>query len=309
MKRIPSVAALFGLLAMLSAEARAGDVLSVCLDQAAPPFSFKAGARTGGFDLALAQAIADRLGRGLSVQWFETEDQPEKGKDTKTAVAALLADRRCDLAGAFPLLTESLAGVPDLEARLPRYQGRSIADRRRAVVLGALLGSTPYIYSAPAVVLAPGFAGKTVASLADLDGLRIGVEQSSFPDLILTVYQNGRLRARLVHIVPGRGLLERLEAGEYDAVLVDVHRFDGYRNERPNTALRLSGFLHPIGFNLGFVGLAREPELMRSVDAVIGELQQSGALEAMARKAGLTYLPPREPAVRTGPTLTDLVKG
>jgi hypothetical protein len=31
--------------------------------------------RTGGFDLALAQTVAEKLGRSLSVQWFETEDQ------------------------------------------------------------------------------------------------------------------------------------------------------------------------------------------------------------------------------------------
>jgi len=308
MKRMAGAAALFGCLVLLPGAARAGDGLTVCLDQAAPPFSFKAGARIGGFDLALAQAIADKLGRSLAVQWFETEDQPEKGKDTKTGVAALLADRRCNLAGAFPLLAENLAGVPDLEARLPRFQGRSIADRRRAVTLGALRGSTPYIYSAPAVVLTPRLAGKTIASLADLDGLRIGAEQSSFPDLILTVYQNGRLRAHIVHIVPGSGLLERLEADAYDAVLVDVHRFDGYRSQHPDTALRLSGFLHPTGFNLGFVGLARDADLMQGVNGVIGELTQTGALEELARKAGLTYLPPREPAVRRGPTLTELIR-
>jgi len=302
-------AALSALLALASLEAKAAETLTICLDQAAPPFSFKQGARTGGFDLALAQAVADRLGRRLNVQWFETEDQPEKGKDTKTGVAALLADRRCDLAGAFPLLTESLAGAPSLEARLPRYQGRTNADRRRAVVLDALLGSAPYIYSAPAIVLAPEFSSKAISSLADLDGMRIGVEQSSFPDLILTVYQSGRLRAHLVHIVPGRGLLERLEAGDYDAVLVDIHRFDGYRSEHPDTRLQLSGFMHPIGFNLGFVARAGEAELMQSIDAAISELMQSGALEQLARKAGLTYLPPRAPVVRAAPALADLIKG
>ena len=68
-------------------------------------FPSSVASRIGGFDLALAQAIAEKLGRALSVQWFEAEDQPEKGKDTKTGIAALLADKRCDLAGAYPLLT------------------------------------------------------------------------------------------------------------------------------------------------------------------------------------------------------------
>jgi len=303
------LAAVLGWLALLSPQANAADALRLCLDQDAAPFSFKRGARIGGFDLALAQAIADRLGRGLNVQWFESEDQPEKGKDTKTGVAALLADKRCDLAGAYPLLAASLGGPLSTEARLPRFPGLTVDDRRRAIALSELAGSTPYIYTAPAVVLGPRVAGRSVTSLADLDGVRIGAEQSSFPDVILTVYQGGRLLPQVTHIVPGSGLLERLEAGDYDAVLVDIHRFDGYRGEHPETTLRLSGFLHPAGFNLGFVGLARDPELMRAVNAALDALTQDGTLENLAKKAGLTYLPPRAPAVRPAPAVADLIKG
>jgi ABC-type amino acid transport substrate-binding protein len=297
------------LLTLQSPRAGAAEALRLCVDQDAAPFSFKRGTRTGGFDLALAQAIADRIGRDLSIQWFESEDQPEKGKETKTGVAALLADKRCNLAGAYPLFEASLAGPLRTDARLPRYPGRTIEERRRAIALDELLGSTPYIYTAPAVVLGPRVAGKTIASLADLDGVRIGAEQSSFPDMILTVYQDGRLLPQVTHIAPSRGLLERLEAGDYDAVLVDIHRFDGYRNEHPETALRLSGFLHPAGFNLGFVGLARDPELMRAVNAALDALTKDGTVESLAKKAGVTYLPPRAPAVRPTPTLVDLSKG
>lgn len=300
-------AALLITLASVSLQAKAADTLRICLDQDAPPFSFMRGTRTGGFDLALAQAIADRLGRGLSAQWYETEDQPEKGKDTRTGVAALLADRRCDLTAGFPLLTDSLRGPLSELARLPRYQGRTREDRGRAVALGELAGSAPYIYTAPAVVLGRKLAGRTISTLADLDGVRIGAEQSSFPDLILTLYQSGRLLPHVTHIVPGRGLLERLEAGDYDAVLVDIHRFDGYRGEHPDTALQLSGFLHPSGFNLGFVGLARDAELMRTINGTLQALMQDGTVETLAKRAGLTYLAPRGPAVRPSPVMADLV--
>src|SRR6476659_10755585 len=97
MNRLGLFASLLGSLVLISPVAKAAEPLRICLDDNAPPFSFKRASRTGGFDVALAQAIADKLGRGLSVQWFEAADQPEKGKDTKTGVAALLADKRCDL--------------------------------------------------------------------------------------------------------------------------------------------------------------------------------------------------------------------
>ena len=297
-----------GSLALLAPGAKAADPLRICLDQDAPPFSLKRGDRVGGFDLALAQTIAEKMGRSLSVQWFEAEDQPEKGKDTRTSVAALLADKRCDLGAAFPLFADSLAGPQTEHARLPRYQGRTNEDRRRAVALSELIGSQPYIYTAPAVVLGPKIAGKVINNLADLDGVRIGVEQSSFPDVILTLYQNGRLLPNVAHIVPGRGLLERFEAGQYDAALVDIHRFDGYRSDHPETALRLSRYLHPFGFNLGFVSRAREVELMSAVNRVINKLLDDGEVEVQAKRAGLTYLAPREPAVRLSPTIVDLIK-
>jgi ABC-type amino acid transport substrate-binding protein len=295
MNRLGLFALLLGSLVLISPVAKAAEPLRVCLDENAPPFSFKRASRIGGFDLALTQAIADKLGRGLSVQWFEAEDQPEKGKETKTGNAALLADKRCDLAGAYPLFTDSLAGSLSQQARLPNYQGRTRDDRRRAIALSELMASRPYIYSAPTVVLGPKAADKTVDSLADLDGVRIGAEQSSLSDIILMLYQGGRLS-------------RRLEAGDYDAVLVDIHRFDGYRVDHPETALKLTGFLHPIGFNLGFVGLAGNADLISAVSRAIGDLLASGAMEDLAKKAGLTYLAPREPAIRPSPLIADLVK-
>ena len=55
--------------------ARAGDdPLKVCLDEALPPLSVhQRGKPDSGFDVALAQAVADRLGRPLVIQWFESK--------------------------------------------------------------------------------------------------------------------------------------------------------------------------------------------------------------------------------------------
>ena len=302
---------LFAALAVLTvaaSQASAAEPLRMCLDESAPPFSFNTDGKTGGFDLALAQAIAGELDRSLSIQWFSTEDQPEAGKDTKTSVAALLGDDRCDLAGAYPLLAGSLGSDLSDAGHLPRYKGGTREDRRRSIPLSPLMATAPFIYTAPTVVLGPTGSGTTIHTLADLDGVRIGVEQSSVADIILMLYEHNRLLPRLHHIPPGRGLLERLDAGEYDAVLVDLHRFDGYRVTHPTTALKLTGYLHPVGFNLGFVGLARQSDLIHAIDAMIGRWLQDGTIERMAANAGLTYLPPRDPPVRPSLSLADLAK-
>jgi hypothetical protein len=48
----------------------------------------------------------------------------------------------------------------------------------------------------------------------------------------------------------GSGLLDRLESGVYQAVLIDLHRFEGYRRNHHQTRIKLSDYLHPVGFNL-----------------------------------------------------------
>jgi ABC-type amino acid transport substrate-binding protein len=283
--------------------------LTFCLDDNAPPLSFNEGGKVGGFDVKVAQAIATKLGRELAIQWFATEEQPELGEDSKTSIAALLADGRCDLAGSYPLLADSLGDSLAAQGRLPRFDGGKREDRVRPIALSPLMPTIPFISTAPTVILGPSAKITTVKSLSDLDGVRVGVEQASLSNVMLQLYQDGRLLPRLHHIVPGGGLLERLEAREYDAVAVDLHRFDGYRTAHPATSLKQTGFLLPFDINLGFVGLARNAGLILTVNSIIGEMLADGTIKGVAGNAGLTYLPPRDPAIRPSLSLTDLAKG
>jgi hypothetical protein len=45
------------------------------------------------------------------------------------------------------------------------------------------------------------------------------------------------------------------------------------------------------------VGLAKDPALLAAVNKVLSDLQVVGTLADLGRTAGLTYLPPREPAI------------
>ncbi len=91
------------LILTLTASARpvaaAEETLRICLNGNIPPYSFHKGKEAGGFDLAVAEAVAKRLGRELAVQWFET------GIDTDSSLTlqanALLSDGRCQLVGGF----------------------------------------------------------------------------------------------------------------------------------------------------------------------------------------------------------------
>jgi len=299
---VAAVAAL--ILAGAATTARAQDTLRVCLDENVPPYSVRHGQGGSGFDVAVADAVAQRLGRTLAVEWFESK--VETDSSSTLAANALLSDGRCQLVAGYPLIKDAL-GKPAAEtARLPDYDGATPADRRRRVALGTLVPSRAYHRAPLTVVLAPGVA-KPITGLADLEGLKLVTEASTLEDTILMTYRDGALVDHITHLVPGRGeLLPRLERGGFDAALLPLHRFDAYRARHPETALKASGYYHRIGFNMGFVGLWTEAPLIQQVDAAIGDLLAHGAFPALAEKAGMTYVPPRPPDVGDSLSLSAL---
>jgi ABC-type amino acid transport substrate-binding protein len=289
----------------LAEPARGEEVLRMCLDANVPPWSVYDGAKGGGFDWAVADAVAKRIGRQLALQWFETKSDPDDS--TTLAVDALLSDRRCQLVGGYPLV-ESTLGKPGMKsARMPDFVGARPTDRGRSIELGTLVPSRAYHFAALTVVLGAAAASARITDLASLDGIRIGIEGGTLADAILMLFGDGRFVNQITHVVPGRGeLLPRLEKAEYDATLVELRRFDAYRAAHPETKLTPSSYYFPTGFNIGFAGLSVDRDLIEQVDRAIAEMLEEGELPALARTAGVTYLPPHQPNVSPEVTLTDL---
>ncbi len=277
--------------------AAAEEVLKLCLDEDLPPLSaHRRGQPDTGFDVVLAQAIARELGRTLQVQWFESK----LDEDSSPALEAnaLLSDGRCSLVGSYPFTKDSLV-IPGVKtAKLPDFEGATREDRRRRVPVGVLAPSRPYLYSPLTIVVGENARNRRIADIGDLAGLRIGIESGTLADAILMNFSHGRLVDNITHLVPGReDLLGSLERGQFDATLLDLRRFDAYRVAHPNTKLLGSGYYYPIGVNRGYVGLDSDPALIAAVDRVLSDLQARGTMVELARQAGLTYLPPREPVV------------
>jgi ABC-type amino acid transport substrate-binding protein len=293
--------------APLRAEDGEGAPLRICLNEELPPFSVRNKQGGAGFDVLAAQALAKRLGRPLAVQWYESK----LDEDASSAIEAnaLLSDGRCDLFAGYPLVKDGL-GKPGLEtARLPDFAGARPADRRRRVALGALAPTTPYHFAGLTIVVAGKARERRVASLSDLDGLTLAVEAGTLSDAILMTFEGGRFISKISHIVPGRGeLFPLLEAGQADATLIPVHRFDAYVMEHPDTRMSPSGYYHSVGFNMGFVGLAAGPQLIEHANGAIEAMLKDGELAALAPLAHMTYLPPRQPYILDHLTMRDLNK-
>jgi len=280
----------------------AGEVLKICLDEDLPPLSaHHRGKPDSGFDVALAGAVAEKLDRPLRIQWFESK----LDEDSSPALEAnaLLSDGRCSLVGSYALTKDSLV-VPGVKtAKLPDFDGATIADRRgRRIPLGVLTPSQPYLYSSLTIALGAKAMEKApdrrMTGIGDLAGLRIGIESGTLADAVLMTFDNGRLIDNITHLVPGRDdLLGSLDRGDLDATLLDLRRLDAYRAAHPDSKIAASGYYYPIGVNRGYVGLDSDPALLAAVNKALTDLQGSGTIAALAQAAGLTYLPPREPAI------------
>ena len=282
---------------MASAALAADDPLKICLDEDRPPLSaHHRGKPDAGFDVLLAQAVAERLGRPLTIQWFESK--LDEDSSPQLEANALLSDGRCSLVGGYALTQDSLVAPGMKTARLPDFAGATRDDRRRRVALGVLTPSQPYVYSPMTVVLGPKATGRKIGDITDLAGLRLVIESGSLGDAILMTFDKGRLIDSITHLVPGRDdLLGALQRGDYDATLIDLARFDAYRAAHPDTALSASGYYYPIGANRGYVGLAGDGALIEAVNKTLSGLAAEGKIAEFGRQAGLTYLPPREPAI------------
>jgi ABC-type amino acid transport substrate-binding protein len=300
------VAVLAAAFALQGGASRAADALRICLNENAPPYSAHQKTGDAGFDLAVAGALAQRLGRTLSVQWFESKiDGDSSGAREANA---LLSDGRCQLVGGYPLTEDSFAKPGSTTtARLPGFDGAKPEDRRRRVALGTLSPTRAYHFAPLTIVLGSGAAGKDIKSLGDLDGVKLGVEEATLSDTILSLYGDGRLIENITHLVPGRGeLWPGLERGDFDATLVPLHRFDAYRAAHADTRLRPSGYVYPIGFNIGFAGLERNAALIGEADAALAAMLQGGEIAKLAPSAGMTYLPPRAPDILKHVLISDL---
>ena len=150
--------------------ARAEGNLTVCLNEDIPLYSLHRGNEASGFDLKVAEAIAKRLDRKLIVQWFETK--LEMDSSLTIDANALLSTSAATWWAA--ILSSRVLGSRASDARLPGFDGNKPEDRRRRVTLGEL-PTRPYHRSVLAVVWWASVT-KPITALADLEGLKIGIE-------------------------------------------------------------------------------------------------------------------------------------
>ena len=300
----PSGALAWLLLAIACAARAQAPPLTVCVAEDNEPLSYMHKGQPKGFDVRIAQAIADELGRPLKIVPFETEY--ERDSTLAREVNALLSSNVCELASGFPLLREDIGTVPGAPARTPDYPGAKRVRERPFIALRPLTASRPYQGMALVAVLRREAARK-VERLSDLKGLRIGNVAGTLSSALLLMYRNGMLRGDLVSL-PQRGetVFDLMLANKLDAGVVAAGLYDAWKLEHPDGPLTLTEYRRPLGINLGLVAAPQGADALRAASRVIERALEKGELAAWAQAEGVSWMRPTEPDVSRAPALHQL---
>jgi hypothetical protein len=275
-----------------------GQGLKVCVESGAAPLSSEA---QDGMDLAATRLVADWLGRPLEIVWYEGEDDADASPAAQ--VNGLLSAGLCQVAAGFPLVSDALR-APAPSAPYPLV----LPDRsRRFVQLGTLAHSAPYRAVDYRLILGKSVGVSAVASLDEVKGLRLLADQNSLADNLLLAHGGGVLREHIVHVPLPVGALVALARGDGDAALVEGPQFDAWRAAHADSALRDSGYRHPLRVNVGFVALDVQRGLLELFDQAIADLLESGDLDAAYTRLGYALQKPVELVVL--PPLTQRMLG
>jgi len=277
--------------------------LKVCVSEDSPPQSNVHKGKATGFDIRLAQAVADASGRELKIVPFETEF--EKESTLSQEVNALLSSGQCDLVSGFPLLKADLGPATRPSARVPDHPGAKRKRDRPFIPLGELVASAPYQSSTLGVAQASG--QPPVNSLMDLQDRKPGAVTGTLAGTLISVYRQGVLRKHMVTLSQRENAWTALENGRIDSLLLPTATYDAYKLQHTDTHLVLAALRRPIGLNLGFVTLASAPkELLEVTNQVITQAMTDGRMQQWAKQEGLSWSAPTAPAISSGPSLQSL---
>lgn len=295
MRALLTACALSAGLVFAVAAPAAANSLTVCLEEDSPPLSFKFRSRQGGFDHGVAEEVARRLGLGFKVQWFEAENDEENVPAWETN--ALLSDGLCDIVGGYPMMASSLGAPETDKGAIPEYDGMNRAERGRLVRLGVLDVTDPYSRSAFGVILGPNMQDAAITGLFDLEGRKIGFEVGTMAAALVHRYRNGALIPTAVSVRESKGLLPALAAGTLDAGLLELHKYDNFRRRNADAPIRFSGYVHPLGINMGFAILERDADLKARINQALDAMKSDGTLEKIAETWQMTFIRPEPPAI------------
>lgn len=244
---------------------RDAGVLKVAVYNGFAPFSDN----SAGIDVDLAQALSKRLGLKLQLLPFEAGE--ELGDDLRNMVwkGHYLGYGPANVLMHVPVERQLMAGNPQVEIFAPYYRETVRLVRNTRTV--------------------PEFNG-----LDSLSGKKIGAEKISIAAMVLLGADNGKYREDVKIYPSAIEALQKLKAGEIDAVLANQSEIESVIKGDPQFRLEEVTFprLPPRGWVVGMAVKKDETDLAKLLQQAMNEMSASGELAAIFGKYGVSVVKP-----------------
>lgn len=244
---------------------RDSGVLKVAVYNGFAPFSD----HSAGIDVDLAQALSKRLGLKLQLLPFDAGE--EVGDDLRNMVwkGHYLGYGPANVLLHVPVERQLMAGNPQVEIFAPYYRETVRLVRNTRTV--------------------PEFNG-----LDSLSGKKIGAEKVSIAAMVLLGADNGKYREDVKIYPSAIEALQKLKAGEIDAVLANQSEIESVIKGDPQFRLEEVTFprLPPRGWVVGMAVKKDETDLAKLLQQAMNEMSASGELAAIFGKYGVSVVKP-----------------
>jgi ABC-type amino acid transport substrate-binding protein len=244
---------------------RQSGTLKVAVYNGLPPFSDK----SAGIDVDLAQALSKRLGLNLQLLPFDAGEEVNDDLRNMVWKGHYLGYGPADVLLHVPVDRRLMEDNPKVEIFAPYHREtvRLVRNVRRV----------------------PDFDG-----LDSLAGKKIGAEKVSIAAMVLLGADDGKYREDVKIYPSAIEALEKLKAGELDAVLANQSEIESVLKSDPQFRLHELAFprLPRQGWVIGMAVKKDETELAKLLQAAVNDMNASGELAAIFGRYGVKVVKP-----------------
>ena len=263
-------------------EVKAKGVLSVSLYKEFPPYSFVTEGKQQGVDVAIAEALAQKLGVKSEIRLVGADENVEDDLRNNVWKGHYLG-----------------GGITDVMLHMPYDNAFSEKVDKVKFVAPYQLEQVTFAFDTNKVGKQP--------TIANFTSEPIGVEIDTLSDFYLLEAMQGQISKNIRHFPNLTQAAEALKKGEIAGIMGPRGEIEGVLAERPD-AIQIQGLITPgLGrgsWAMGVAVKAENADLATAVDSAMAEMVKDGTVKKIFEQHKLSYNPAAEPPSNTAATPT-----
>lgn len=263
-------------------EVKAKGVLSVSLYKEFPPYSFVTEGKQQGVDVAIAEALAKKLGVKSEIRLVGADENVEDDLRNNVWKGHYLG-----------------GGVTDVMLHMPYDNAFSEKVDKVKFVAPYQLEQVTFAFDTNKVGKQP--------TIANFTSEPIGVEIDTLSDFYLLEAMQGQISKNIRHFPNLTQAAEALKKGEISGIMGPRGEIEGVLAERSD-AIQIQGLITPgLGrgsWAMGVAVKAENADLATAVDSAMAEMVKDGTVKKIFEQHKLSYNPAAEPPSNTAATPT-----